>query len=178
MHKIKIIIKEKWKFVYIDNEKTKYLISSYGNLKNSKNNKYIKKLIDKDGYIKYHISHKNKEYNKKAHRLVAEAFIPNPLNYPQVNHKDENKQNNYVGNLEWCSQSYNINYSLKRRKNNKTCKRFKKELVIKICKLIKKGYSNKNILIKLNLKNTSRNRSLIISIRSKRNWNSISNNFF
>lgn len=45
-----------------------------------------------------------------VHRLVSLTFIPNPDNLPEVNHKDENKTNNMVGNLEWCSKSYNINY--------------------------------------------------------------------
>lgn len=45
------------------------------------------------------------------HRLVAEAFIPNPLNLPLVNHKDENKLNNCVDNLEWCDAIYNATYS-------------------------------------------------------------------
>lgn len=58
-------------------------------------------LLCKDGIQKVH----------KVHRLVAEAFIPNPENLPQVNHRDEDKTNNSVSNLEWCDNEYNINYS-------------------------------------------------------------------
>lgn len=47
---------------------------------------------------------------KRIHRLVAEAFIPNPNGYKEINHKDENKGNNHASNLEWCSRKYNINY--------------------------------------------------------------------
>lgn len=50
-----------------------------------------------------------------VHRLVAEAFIPNPDNLPEVNHKDENPENNHVDNLEWCSRQYNIEYSKAKR---------------------------------------------------------------
>jgi len=65
-----------------------------------------------------------KRKNYFTHRLVALAFIPNPLNLPQVNHKDENPLNNYVDNLEWCTPVYNIRYGtgierrIKARKTN------------------------------------------------------------
>lgn len=51
---------------------------------------------------------KYKHYS--VHRLVAETFIPNPNNLPMINHKDENKKNNCVENLEWCDNKYNLNY--------------------------------------------------------------------
>lgn len=50
------------------------------------------------------------------HRLVAKAFLPNPNNYPVINHKDENTHNNRVDNLEWCTQKYNINYGTRTQK--------------------------------------------------------------
>lgn len=49
-------------------------------------------------------------YRRSIHRLVAEAFIPNPNNYPCINHKDENPSNNNIDNLEWCTYKYNANY--------------------------------------------------------------------
>lgn len=57
----------------------------------------------------------NKEY-RMIHRLVAETFIPNPNNHPQINHKDENIYNNKAENLEWCTASYNINYGKRTEK--------------------------------------------------------------
>ena len=73
-------------------------------------NKIFLKTSNSRGYIKVNLIKDNKQKHFYIHRLVAMAFIPNPFNLPQVNHKDENKANNHVTNLEWCTQSYNNNY--------------------------------------------------------------------
>lgn len=64
----------------------------------------------RDGYLQVGLSAKNKVIKHLIHRLVAEAFIPNPDNLPQVNHIDEDKTNNNVDNLEWCTHKYNSTY--------------------------------------------------------------------
>lgn len=66
--------------------------------------------IDKDGYLLVNLSLDGVIYKRKTHRLVAQAFIPNPENLPIINHKDECKTNNCVENLEWCTCKYNLNY--------------------------------------------------------------------
>lgn len=76
------------------------------------------------GYLWVVLCKNNKIMHKYIHRLVAEAFIPNPNNLPQVNHKDENMQNNCVDNLEWCTAKYNCNYG----KRNIKCGQTKKLL--------------------------------------------------
>ena len=70
----------------------------------------LKLCADKDGYLNVGLCLGNKEKKYKVHRLVAQAFIPNPDNLPQVNHKDEVKTNNRVENLEMCNAKYNSNY--------------------------------------------------------------------
>ncbi len=70
----------------------------------------IKPHTNKMGYRDLTLSKNNISYQKLIHRLVAEAFIPNPNNLPCVNHKDENKSNNFVWNLEFCTHKYNSNY--------------------------------------------------------------------
>lgn len=70
----------------------------------------LKYRPDRQGYCIVSLSIDRHYTTKCVHTLVAEAFIPNPDNLPQVNHKDEDKSNNIVKNLEWCTAKYNANY--------------------------------------------------------------------
>ena len=93
-----------------------YLISNKGriiSLKTNCNKPLFKEKIthyDKDGYKKVTLSKKHKYKVCSVHRLVAQAFIPNPDNKPQVNHIDEDKTNNHVSNLEWVTCKENVNH--------------------------------------------------------------------
>lgn len=93
-----------------------YLISDLGNVKSLNYNHtgregLLSPAPDKDGYLRVCLSKNGEHKNYFIHRLVAQAFVPNLNNYPQINHIDENKQNNSVDNLEWCDCQYNIDYS-------------------------------------------------------------------
>ena len=83
---------------------------NYGGLKTVPE-RILKGSPDGDGYLYVSLSKENHKRNPKIHKLVANAFLLNPDNLPQVNHIDENKENNRVSNLEWCSSLYNLQYS-------------------------------------------------------------------
>lgn len=87
-----------------------YLISNYGNMKGRRGKKLLMRL-DKKGYVRVTIGSDQKRTSVLVHRLVAIAFHPNPNNYPQVNHIDTNKQNNYFKNLEWCTNQMNHDHA-------------------------------------------------------------------
>lgn len=96
-----------------------YKISNKGNVHSvervsSQGNKCggftLKPTIASGGYLQVKLYENGIRKHKYIHRIVAEAFIPNPNNYPEINHKDEDKTNNYVENLEWCTRKYNVNF--------------------------------------------------------------------
>lgn len=97
---------EEWKILpYALN----YDVSNLGRVKQNKKNKLLKPYINKNnGYVYVFIRDNNGKYfNKRIHRLVAEMFIPNPNNLPMVNHKDFNRTNNNLDNLEWINGTQN-----------------------------------------------------------------------
>lgn len=77
----------------------------------------LRAAADKDSYDRVVLCVGKKRVNRIVHRLMAEAFIPNPNHLPEVNHIDENKRNNILSNLEWCTDKYNVNHgtALQRR---------------------------------------------------------------
>lgn len=101
-----------------------YKISNFGKVMSLTRNKLL--TINKTGEYDYVFLSKNGQFKiKKIHRLVAEAFIPNPNNLECVNHRDENKRNNRVDNLEWCTKKYNCNYGKRNEKMSKSKSKYK-----------------------------------------------------
>lgn len=99
-----------------------YVVSSDGTVFSKKHGTPLKPTDNGRGYKRVTLWRNGKPKCVYVHRLVANAFIPNPNNLPQVNHKDENKSNNRADNLEWCTDKYNVNYGTCRERISKTKK--------------------------------------------------------
>lgn len=148
----------KWKD--IKNYEGLYQISKEGEVKSLITNKILKPKIHHSGY--YHLTLvKNKSNkNKLVHRLVAETFIPNPNNKPNVNHKDGDKTNYNIDNLEWVTRSENLLHSFSNNLH-------KSKLTLDNVKEIKKSkLSNPELAKKFNV-----NASHICRIKNGIKWN-------
>ena len=100
-------------------------IKSIGGKSNHKKDIIMKQIINHKGYLQLVLRKNNMPHHCIVHRLVAQAFIPNPDNLPQINHIDGNKQNNRVDNLEWCDNSYNQIHANKLGLNENRIRRVK-----------------------------------------------------
>lgn len=110
-------------FKDIPNYGGRYQVSNYGRVWSVIKSQFVKQHINNDGYCQVRLYFGDgRKKHEMVHRLVALAFLPNPNNLPQVNHKDENKENNYVENLEWCTASYNNSYGTRLERVSNTNK--------------------------------------------------------
>lgn len=114
-----------------------YFITNFGNVYSVKSGEIRKLAINTDSkgrYLLVHLTNNGEAHNILVHRLVAKAFIPNPNNLPEVNHKDKNTQNPKFDNLEWCTRIENLydSYStMSPTRNYNTCKLYKSGEFIK-----------------------------------------------
>lgn len=128
---------EQWKD--IEGYEGLYQVSNLGNVKSLNRTsikegrdyrvkeKILKTFLCSSGYPTVVLSNNGKKETLMVHRLVALHFIPNPHKYEQINHKDENKNNNNVDNLEWCTQDYNLHYGNRGKKISEARRRKNKE---------------------------------------------------
>lgn len=122
-----MLTEEVWK---VCEEAPRYEISNLGNLRTVKQQKLLANTVNSGGYVLNVLTvdleeeGKTKKKGFYRHRLVATAFLDNPDELPCINHKDENKLNNALDNLEWCSYAYNTNYGTR---NTRVAKKITKQ---------------------------------------------------
>ena len=123
-------MKEIWKD--IEGYEGLYQVSNFGMVKSleridsigrKKSSRILKLHYNSQRYLNITLFNSEGRKYFLVHRLVAQAFIPNPGNLPQINHIDEDRVNNRVDNLEWCSSKYNLNYGNRRKKANESSKK-------------------------------------------------------
>lgn len=157
--------KEIWKD--IETHKGLYKISNLGRILSIRNNRILSQWTDKDGYLRCSLTLHQKMRQVSVHRLVAETFIPNPHNKPQVNHKNGIRNDNRVENLEWCSALEN-----QRHKFNVLCYIPSKENILKMLDGAKKYSALPEVKQKRSIIMRERFSKKIIDITTGETYNS------
>ena len=97
-------------FYQVSNKGNVYSITRKDSIGRKLGGRMLKPCYDRDGYLRVYLCKNGKRKTRFIHRLVAGAFLPNPNGYSEINHRDENKVNNYANNLEWCTREHNVNH--------------------------------------------------------------------
>ena len=169
---------ESFRFIILEGTITNYIISRNGIVINTKTGKIIKQFRCSYGrYNAIHINVNGKNYKRMVHRLVAQAFIPNPENKPQVNHKDSNTFNNWDWNLEWVTIKENVHHMIQVGHQvvgikHVNCKSSEKQ-IHEACKMLE---NNKIPLSKIS-KKTGLSIKTISNIKNRNGWKHISKNY-
>lgn len=156
-------------------EGSNYLVTEDGKVFSEFTKKFLKNSLSKGtGYYVVNVIKQGKRMPEYIHRLVAIAFLPNPLNLPEVNHKDGNRLNNHKNNLEWCTGEQNLKHSIDNKLPKRGQQHYKTSLteedVHNICKLLSSGWTAKQIAENSGI---DVKRYVVLNIRSKRDWTEI-----
>lgn len=167
------------RFINVNGYKDEYLISDWGRIISLKYKPKIMKVDISGEYVTITLSKNNVKSKLLIHRLVGFNFIPNPDNFPIINHEDCNKRNNYYKNLKWCTYSYNIKHSylngleLPTSGEKHGMHKLNECEVLEIAKLIRENnFTQEEIASKFNV-----TRGAIKDIKLMRTWGCLSLNF-
>jgi len=183
---------ELWTNLVYKDIKPMYEISTYGNIRNRNTKKVLKKSVSEKGYIQIGLMvYSKKKSNKtfKLHVLVAHTFLSKPPNfyseYYTVNHKNGNKNDNSIYNLEWITFTENIQHSYKlglnkpRKGSLNGRNKYDEKIIEYVCELMSKNYKNKYIInCVLDKFSIQISKHVIHDIRRKKTWTHISNKYF
>ena len=152
-----------------------YFITKDGRVFN-KHNKQLSPVNNGKGYLILNINIDGKRRCKALHRMVAEAFIPNPFDLPEVNHKDANRKNNSIENLEWVTHGQNIKHSFdiqnrSAKGSNNANATITEQVAVEICELLSKGLKASQI------RNLGYPYTVVRRIKAKATWRHISENY-
>ena len=171
-------MQEEWRRIIFRGIQTNYHVSSYGNISGIRRSQ-LRPVVDKYGYQIFSLHLPNGvRYSAKIHRCVAEAFIPNPNNLPQVNHKDGIKSHNWVSNLEWVTGSENIKHAydigikVNRQGVDHEWTKHSVEKIRTVCELLTKHISIYEIAAITGIKPAD-----ISNIRNGKIWRSVSGDY-
>ncbi len=166
-----------FKRIYLNNEPTRYLISNKGFVFNEDINGIQAPSITNNGYIRATMSHNGIRYKELMHRLVAKYFIENPNNLPQVNHKNGNKHDNDVNNLEWVTVRENIIHSFDNNLNYScdkcTLAKTSDKQIHQVCKLLEENKLTVDEIVSL----TNTTRRIVKHVLRHESWNQISKKY-
>lgn len=163
----------------IDGKETDYYVLDSGEVYSTKHNKFkkIKPQKQKHGYMLVHLHVNNKSVYKWLHRMVAETFIPNPENKPEVNHKDGDKENNDVSNLEWNTSKENIDHAfeneLRKCGEDSSHAKITNDDARKICELLVENKKTMNEIAK----EVGCSVTTVFNIKKKKNWLDVSKDY-